>query len=262
MDNMGAIETLKRRIKKVTEKMSQLEKHNIYNDDFYRKRNQKTKYAAKRIIDILEQYFEINSAVDVGCGVGTWLSELKKKGARRVLGLDGDYVNRKYLVIDKDEFIPYNLSKSISVDEKFDLASSLEVAEHLPEKRAKGFVSDLCKLSDVVCFSAATKAQGGDGHVNEQRLSYWIRLFDGRGYKPLDIVRPEIWNDKKIPVWYRENIVIFVKNCNVELANTHIFDIVHPDLYEDKIREYEILKNKWYVKVFAKIEKIIVAYIK
>jgi hypothetical protein len=52
--------------------------------------------------------------------------------------------------------------------ERFDLAASLEVAEHLSSARADGFVEHLTRLSDRVLFSAEVPGQGGYGHRNEQ----------------------------------------------------------------------------------------------
>ncbi|MBO5468262.1 MAG: methyltransferase domain-containing protein [Lachnospiraceae bacterium] len=238
------------------------QKSKIYNDDFYKQRNSQTQYSAKKILNIIFKIYTVESVIDFGCGVGTWLREAKKIGAKQVKGLDGDYVNRKYLVIAQNEFVATNLSQKVNLNEKYDLAISLEVAEHLPKQRAKSFVDDLCNASDVVLFSAAIKDQGGGGHINEQRMSYWIDLFDKRGYRVNDIIRPLIWNDRRIPVWYRQNIVVFV-NSNANISDVDvsdypdIYDFVHPELYEDKIKEYEKLRNKPFVRGYLKLEKIL-----
>ena len=224
----------------------------IYDDAFYKNRNEETKYSAERIIDALFKrlYKMPQSMVDVGCGVGTWLGVVHSKyGVETVIGMDGDYVPRQYLQIDKDNFIPCNLedyqAEKILIkngNKKFGLAVSLEVAEHIQRKNARKFVRNLCGLSDVILFSAALAKQGGDGHVNEQRLSYWIKLFAENGYRFCDVIRADIWNDKKIPVWYRNNVVVFC-NSGDEIIRTEgvepIIDMVHPDLYEAKVKIYE-----------------------
>lgn len=76
-------------------------------------------------------------------------------GEVRIQGLDGNYVPAKYRVISEQEFCPTDLSNPIKLNKRFDLVISLEVAEHLPEKRAEGFIQDLCSLGDLVLFSAA-----------------------------------------------------------------------------------------------------------
>lgn len=225
-----------------------MEKKDIYNDDFYRNRDSKTKNSAKRIGSIINEQYAFKSAVDIGCGVGTWLREFGELGARDVLGIDGSWVNKDFLVIDKDRFVPQDLTQKIQANRRFDIAISLEVAEHLPENRAHGFISDLCNLSDVVLFSAATKKQGGDAHINEQRASYWKSIFRENGYSIFDVVRPIIWNDIDIPVWYRQNIFVYVNSNNKAASAIFeamrqnqecVIDMIHPQLYEEKIVDYE-----------------------
>src|SRR5690606_16087480 len=110
------------------------------------------------------------SVVDVGCGLGTFLRAFKDLGVKDVYGLDGPWVRRDllYKYIEEGEFEEADLEKPIEVTRRFDLAISLEVAEHLSEARADGFVADLGKLSDNILFSAAIPGQGGDHHINEQ----------------------------------------------------------------------------------------------
>ncbi len=85
------------------------------------------------------------------------------------------------------------------------------MAEHLSPERADSFVEDLTGLSDIVLFSAAIPGQGGEGHINEQFLSYWEEKFEKRNYKLLDCIRPNIIREgDKIPWWYKQNIVVFV----------------------------------------------------
>jgi SAM-dependent methyltransferase len=183
----------------------------MYNTSFYKNRHQQTVYSAKKIISLIEPTIpEIHSAVDIGCGVGTWLSVLKEKGVDRIQGIDGSWVDKTYLQIPKECFLEHDLSQKIELSEKFDLAISLEVAEHLPSSSASDFVDSLTKLSDFVLFSAAIPFQGGVGHINEQWPSYWIALFEKRGYTAVDLIRRRIWDDRHILMWYKQNILLFV----------------------------------------------------
>jgi hypothetical protein len=121
------------------------------------------------------------------------------------------------LVIDEAEFVDDDLAGEPRPETRtrYDLAISLEVAEHLPPTAAAGFVSLLADLSDFVLFSAAVPGQGGVGHVNEQWPDYWISLFAGHGYSCLDVIRKRIWDDESIPLWYRQNILLFVRDERV-----------------------------------------------
>ena len=47
---------------------------NNYGYNFYKNRHQKTVYSAKRVSSIIfEALPDVHSAIDFGCGVGTWL---------------------------------------------------------------------------------------------------------------------------------------------------------------------------------------------
>ena len=133
----------------------------VYDDTFYKDRHRKTQYAARNILSIILQSFPgIQSAVDVGCGVGTWLSVLKDMGIDDVQGIDGDWVNKDLLEIEQERFMVRDLGDVINTKRKYDLAISLEVAEHLPSSSAEGFVQSLTNMADIVLFSGAIAYQG------------------------------------------------------------------------------------------------------
>jgi len=195
---------------------------NLYKDGFYKKRHEITLYAAETILTYVQTLLpNFNTAVDLGCGVGTWLYVMKQKGAKDVCGVDGNWVNKNYLQISEKEFIEHDLSKNVKImiPNSFDLAISLEVAEHLPKKYANDFIHLLTTLSDFVLFSAAIPFQGGLGHVNEQWPNYWISIFENYGYIGLDIIRKNIWDDQKIPIHYRQNIILYVKKERIKDLN-------------------------------------------
>jgi len=120
----------------------------------------------------------------------------------------------------------------VALGERFDLALSLEVAEHLNPKRADSFVADLCKASDLVLFSAALPAQDGDEHQNCQWTSYWAQLFVRQGYFPFDVVRPLIRSNRAVEWWYRTNVVLYVKATEAEriMANLQTKHLANLDL--------------------------------
>jgi predicted transcriptional regulator YdeE len=212
----------------------------------HRTRHERTVPSARIILSLLLQNIPaVDSAVDVGCGVGTWLSVLKKeKGVKTIQGIDGAWVDESWLEIPEDSFQRADLSQPFKLSQRFDLAISLEVAEHLPPASAKGFVRSLTELSDYVLFSAAIPFQGGKDHINEQWQSYWVELFAAQGYVTYDFIRTEIWNDDQIPFWYRQNILFFArKEQTAEVKAKPLDDgngalpllTVHPDLYLAKI---------------------------
>ena len=162
------------------------------------------------------------SVVDVGCGQGWWGAEFAKYGCD-VTGVDGGYVPDRAL----GRFVELDLMQPFPDLGHFDLAVCLEVAEHLPEARAAGFVADLCALADVVLFSAAIPHQTGAGHINLQWPSYWAAHFAAQGYGFDGSIRELIWTDPLVEPWYRQNLHLAVKGSPVVTL-----DLVHPVIHE------------------------------
>lgn len=184
------------------------------------------------------------SIVDVGCGVGAWLSVFANRGGvDDILGIDGEEVPHELMLIPQDKFMVWDLRTPIDLQRRFDLVISLEVAEHLPEQQADAFVESLVSLGTTILFSAAIPYQGGPGHVNEQWPGYWARLFEKRNYVAIDGVRPKIWNNPNVSWWFRQNILLFVEretataneamNAAWRRTNTDQLSLVHPDKYVD-----------------------------
>jgi SAM-dependent methyltransferase len=211
-----------------------------YDETFYSERHIKTLHFARRLAAIIVDKFSPSSAVDVGCGVGTVLASLKVLGCGTVLGLEGPWLDITSAVLNDEELKLIDLETPFKLDRTFDIAISLEVAEHLYEGSATPFVKKLCKLSDIVIFSAAIPGQGGVNHFNEQWQAYWAQKFTEHGYFAFDLVRPLIWADVAIPLWYKQNTVVYMSSRAVlrfptlekyrvnQLTN---LNLVHPELY-------------------------------
>jgi SAM-dependent methyltransferase len=172
-----------------------------YGSEFYKKQSGGSFESASVIVPLVLRLFKVNSVVDVGCGVGGWLHEFATNGVSDYLGIDGDYVPRDQLRIPSERFKSVDLRVITDVGRKFDLACSVEVAEHLPESSADDFVAMLVAAAPVVLFSAAVKGQGGVNHLNEQWPSYWAKRFRAHGYSAFDCIRPQIYDDRRIQPW-------------------------------------------------------------
>lgn len=231
----------------------------IYDNKTFVERNDKTKYSAYKILGIIKQMVDIKSAIDVGCGVGTFLKELQVMNGlddKDITGLDGDYVDKNLLVISEESFIPCNLEDRILIKRKYDLVISLEVAEHLSVERAKSFVEDLTLLGDNVLFSAAIPYQGGLGHINEQYLSYWNKIFNSLGYSLCDCVRPIIWDDENIPWHYRQNTVLFTRGRVDNICKENmVIDMVHPKFWENKNERIKGIESNMLYKIYRRLWK-------
>jgi SAM-dependent methyltransferase len=182
-----------------------------YSSAFYNRQREGSLNSANVVLPAVFDLIRPKSVVDFGCGVGTWLAVAKQLGTQRCLGLEGSWVKTQSLAAADLDIRETDLEQEVSLEERFDLAISLEVAEHLAPQRAASFVADLCKISDVVLFSAATPGQDGDGHQNEQLPSYWAEHFIRHRYVPLDVIRPVVQFDQRVEVWYRTNVILYVR---------------------------------------------------
>jgi hypothetical protein len=182
--------------------------------------------SARRILPIVFETLHPKTVVDVGCGVGTWLDVARRLGATTV-GYEGEWVKALPPAYPGLDIRAVDLEQRLQPGETYDLAVSMEVAEHLTPGRAASFVADLVALAPNVLFSAAVPGQGGNNHINEQWQSYWADLFAAHGYGPRDIVRPAVWNDRSVAHWYRQNTILYSKGFVTKRAPG--FDQVHPE---------------------------------
>jgi len=232
-----------------------------YQDNFFEYHLKGAISSAEAVIPVVKEYINPASVIDVGCGIGAWLSVWKKGGAKEIMGIDGEYVDTSKLLIEKAEFKAQDLEKSFTSDKKYELVTCLEVAEHLHEQYAELFIHNLCMLGDVIVFSAAIPGQGGTQHWNEQYSAYWAKLFRSNGFIPVDCIRLKIWDNPDVMWWYRQNIIIFVK---ADKLNTYpllaaiskddgeVRTLIHPQLYKHiraELNEHKEL-SKQYQKAF------------
>jgi len=206
---------------------------------FFAKRQSSSSKSAAAVVPHIVSLVQPKSVVDVGCGSGTWTAEFVRHEVAYVLGVDGDYVDRSLLAIQPQQFLSRDLEKPLGLGRTFDLAVSLEVAEHLTPQRAASFVEELSGLAPVILFSAATPGQGGTHHLHERWQGYWSRLFAGHGYRTADCLRARFWNDPAVGLWYRQNMLLYIREdqpredlwSRVAACAETPLDIVHPDLF-------------------------------
>jgi len=213
-----------------------------YDTEFYAWQAQPARTSATVMVPlILEAVGPVGSVLDVGCGMGAWLATWADAGIEDYFGVDGDYVKRADLLVPSQHFEAHDLRAPLDLGRRFDLVTSFEVAEHLPEELADRFVDSLVRHGDVVVFSAAIPGQGGVGHVNEQWQTHWERKFADRGLEAHDDLRWKVWEDPRVEFWYAQNTVLYARPGLVTSAPSHPFDVVHPG-YEEHQR---MLPMKW-----------------
>ena len=222
-----------------------------YNERFYKSQMDGSYRSASEYVNHLSKIYKPQSVIDFGCGRGTWLKAFKDIGVEQLVGLDGKWNSQDRMVEPSIKFVPVDLNEPINISEKFDIAISLEVAEHLKESSADNFVKNMTTLSDVVMFGAAYTSQGGIDHINEQPPTYWANIFLKYGYVPYDLFRPVFWGSSKISFWYQQNTFLYVRSSSrvnetlqnmgqKPIINTAFMNCVHPTLYNLKLSSLSV----------------------
>lgn len=184
----------------------------FYDGSYYRSDELDPDLRSPRVVvPLVISMVQPRSVVDVGCGAGNWLRVCLECGVETVFGVDGHHVQPAWLRVPQECFRPFDLTKPLRLDRKFDLAICLEVAEHLPKGCAPGLVEALVRLAPVILFSAAVPLQRGVHHVNGQWPEYWQKLFQKHKYRMLDVVRKNIWKNAEVKFWYRQNMFLYVR---------------------------------------------------
>lgn len=187
----------------------------IYDERWYATYGPGSLRSARAVVPVVRDLLRPRSVVDVGCGTGEWLAAWREHGVDDVLGIDGEWVPRRHLLFPPDRFLAHDLCRPLRVGRTFDLALSLETAEHLPPGCVETYVATLAGLAPVVLLSAAIPGQGGRGHLNEQWPRYWAERFAAHGYVPIDCVRPLVWRMPDVAWWYAQNLIVFAEPTHV-----------------------------------------------
>lgn len=214
---------------------------------------QQNRISAEKIFNLLFKLYKPNSILDIGCGLGTWLSVARELGVTDIYGVEGPWLNPKQLRIDPKYVAIQDLEQSFNLHRSFDLIISLEVAEHLSPATASTFIASLISHGDIILFSAAIPYQGGQNHINEQFLAYWSDLFNKFDFVPIDIIRGQIWDDKDIHWWLRQNILLFVRRSIINdkpfflkyINSCKPLSIVHPEVYIRSIKMFEHILQQY-----------------
>jgi SAM-dependent methyltransferase len=236
--------------------------NNLYGREFYSGIRDGSKASAREVAAIVRDLVPCDSVIDVGCGTGSWLSAFQESGTQDILGVDGDYVDCEMLMIPPEHFVAHDLTKPLRLDRKFDLAVSVEVAEHLPESSAAGFVESLTRLAPVVLFSAAIPNQEGTHHVNEQWCDYWVELFAEKNFVVIDCLRSAIWQNENVEWWYKQNLLVFVEKDSLgkypELQKVYAENAVPPRLVHPELLMHHVSRSKGkLVRSALKLQRLI-----
>ena len=132
----------------------------------------------------LQEKYDINSMVDVGCGPGDMVMIAKDRGIN-AMGIDGDFTLQDMWKARELPIVLHDFTKSevaMSAFAGWDLGWSVEFLEHVEEKYMDNWMAIFEKCKYIVC-TAAPPGHAGHHHVNCQTREYWIEKFDGYGFE-------------------------------------------------------------------------------
>lgn len=142
------------------------------------------RHAAPRFSSALRDTFpELKRIIDVGCGEGVFIKQFRSDGFIAE-GVEYDSRLRQRAARQGLVLHQFNIFEDAPTfdSDRFDLAISSEVAEHVAPELADRFVDYFREIAEIIVFTAAAPGQGGTGHVNEQPVEYWRQKFALRGF--------------------------------------------------------------------------------
>lgn len=192
--------------------------------------------SAAVIMPIIMRMYNPFSVIDIGCRDGVFLEWAARCGAGALLAIDKfEQEIFDILKVPRENFYGMDLEKDEfpEIEHRCDMAICLEVAEHMSDAGARRMIEWLCKNSKRILFSAALPGQGGEGHINERWLSYWISVFAEHGWYPDGTIRSVLWKEVKIQPYYRQNIMMFFPYQSASCG--FIEDAIHPAMWAYKL---------------------------
>ena len=190
--------------------------NNIYDKDYYSvwTKEGESYEESKSLIDFFDMVaerlivdFQPKTVIEFGCAMGYLVSALRGKGVE-AYGID---VSEYAISRVKDEIKPYCRAMSAleplpeDFPKTYDLAVTIEVAEHLYEEEAVPFIRNMCCYSNNIVFSSSIDDFQDETHYNVQQPEYWAKKFAEFGFyrdlnKAPDYISPQavIYSKKSI----------------------------------------------------------------
>jgi len=179
--------------------------------------NEKWMRDIKHFSGVVFNQFSPASVVDVGCGLGLYLNYYRELGAKKIMGIEGNKNALDNAIIS--DIIAHDLRKPFRLNQKYELVSCLEVAEHIHRKYSVILVDTLVELCDIeghIIFTAAPPGQTGIHHINLQPQDFWIDLFAERSFVYSKVLKNSINTQIKFHHiwWIKNNLMVFNRENN------------------------------------------------
>ena len=190
---------------------------NLYDSDYYENytneknipyRDKSWEIGFERIAEHIIEEFNPKTFLDVGCAFGYLVAALRDRGVE-AYGID---ISEFAISQVREDIKPYCKAWSAldgipdDFPSKYDLLSTIEVAEHLYPDDGEIFIRNICKLSDRIIFSSSPDEEEEVTHFNVQPAEYWVmKFFDN-----------DFFNDyTKKPIFISPQCLYFHKASNI-----------------------------------------------
>lgn len=194
----------------------------LYNDDFFKWHSEHAhEYSVRNMEWLLGSPYvnEPKSVLDIGCGIGSYLSVAIKHGLD-ILGFE-IALDKALPYMDKDVIMKVHqwdctqplLNSYHWKSSPFDIVMSFETAEHIEPSGTGVFMDNLAEslaIGGLLLFTGAPPGQEGCGHINCRPKNEWIRMFEDRGLERLRHAEEAIsnaWLEQGCPNYIAQNLI-------------------------------------------------------
>lgn len=155
----------------------------LYNDRYYRasKKFQFNKPRLDELVTLIQRY-KPESVLDVGCGLGALVYELRKNNIRAV-GVDSSSSLQHFWKKDVDWFHVADAGFLPFEYDSFDLVFSSDFFEHIPEEKIETVKNEMLRVGNVVLARVAYEApltkKQAMYHVTNMPKDWWEKKLEG-----------------------------------------------------------------------------------
>lgn len=188
----------------------------MYDPKYYKRHFEQYRDWEIRLAKFFSERFGIESVIDIGCGVGSYLEGHIRAGVTKIRGLEYNYKSAvDYFPDVIKPHVKYGDATKPFNEGKFDCAWSVEVAEHIMPSGTEQFIDNLVNATDkYIMLTAAPPGQSGTGHINLRPKEFWIEAIQAKGFKYLEdevkVLQKE-WKELGAEWYITKNVMLFEK---------------------------------------------------